>query len=746
MAYTIGKLREIVELAKRKKYDELEERWLEMTEAPTNEMRFYDATIRALLKNEARPHLAELLNVMAGALTSQGRAAEALEIVRLAWRQAPDMAELRDAAAGALRALHGDRPNFQHFHRTAGLDERAGLDQALRRFERMLSCDVGEVFEHKSLGIGVVEAIEPERQRVTIRFPGKPPREFTFEGVEQFLVKHERGGFRAERLRNPDDLKRMALANGPDFVRHVLKDFPEGLSQLDLKAMLLEGVLTREEWDRWWAANRKLIRRDPYIDSGRGPRSPLRVRTAPKTYYEGVAEEFADADTGTRQALIAEARKHIEEEAPPADFASRLLESLRAEIGALEAEDFAGRLERYFLARDLEQAFGAQAPADYDPKTLLKQAADAGAVIRSLSTADMQIRAQETLAAADAERARTSAAKMAPAATPRFAQWLIDWLIAQGQTDAAAIAVEQILGAPRRNPEVFLSVTRQYIEGEYAALAVEIEPHTIVREMAEYMKENQNEIDHGVPHAPTLRGIQMRMRNLLADNHFELLKQAVAPLTVADARNLLKVFESHSAFPDTFLPSLRQTIVAFRPELEGQSEAERAADIDPTVLYVTPDSLRKRRADLQHIRSVEIPKNSREIGEAAAMGDLSENAEYEAARHRQRMLFTRAEEIQNELEHVRLISPNWVRTDQVWIGTRLIVRDVATGQVEHYAILGAWDSRPEEGVYSYLTPAAAAFLRKRVGERVTVQRDNQPVEYEIVGIEKAALEEVKGEK
>jgi len=78
----------------------------------------------------------------------------------------------------------------------------------------------------------------------------------------------------------------------------------------------------------------------------------------------------------------------------------------------------------------------------------------------------------------------------------------------------------------------------------------------------------------------------------------------------------------------------------------------------------------------------------------------------------------------------------WVRTDCVWPGTRIEVRDAKTGEVETYSILGAWDSRPEEKVLSYLTPAAAQFLRKRVGDRVALQRPNaEPTEYEILKIE-----------
>ncbi|MCX8036529.1 MAG: hypothetical protein N3D11_05640, partial [Candidatus Sumerlaeia bacterium] len=75
--YTIEQLREIVELAKRKEFDALEERWLELAESPPANLRFYDSMARALLKNDARDRLTELFLIMASSLIERQRPAEA---------------------------------------------------------------------------------------------------------------------------------------------------------------------------------------------------------------------------------------------------------------------------------------------------------------------------------------------------------------------------------------------------------------------------------------------------------------------------------------------------------------------------------------------------------------------------------------------------------------------------------------------------------------------------------------------
>ncbi|MBM3334751.1 GreA/GreB family elongation factor, partial [Candidatus Sumerlaeota bacterium] len=704
------------------------------------EMRFYDSMARALLKNNARDRVAELFSLMAATLTAKGRAAEAVELVRIAWRYAPDLGELSESAVEALRALHGNRPNFKLFVSASDLDQRADLFRALERFETFIYCDTGEVFEHQTLGIGVVEAIEPERRRVAIRFSSKAVKEFTFEGVRDFLKKHERGGFRAERVRDPDGLKRRFLDEPVEFLHFVLKDYPLGLSQADLKNLLLDGFVSRDEWERWWSANRRAFRRDPWVDWGGGTHDAIRLRSEPKTYYEEVAAEFCESESASaRMSLIAEIAKHIAEEPPSAGFARQLFGALQTEFGNCAPGDQVGRLERIFLGRQLAKAFiNLELPREFDETAILRQADDPAQMILALSSHEFQCQAIQTLDMIDRTKTTKVCARIFPDAPARLAQWLVERLIAQGEVGAVSAAFETALRSPARNPDAFLWAARQFFADRYAALSVEIAPHEIVGEMADYIRELQNQVDSGSPNASTLRGVVARFKNLLADDQFEILRRAIIPLALPEAQAVCRLFESHAAFPDTYLSSLRHAVQQARPDLEEATAAAARDELDGTTLFVTAESLQRRQAELHHLRTVEIPKNSREIGEAASHGDLSENAEYEAARHRQRMIFKRAEELQHDVERARLIVPSWIRADCVWVGTRFQARNLDTGEVETYTILGAWDSKPDENILSYLTPAAAQFLRRRVGDKVAFQRSGaEPIRYEILQIEKA---------
>ncbi|MCX7014854.1 MAG: transcription elongation factor GreA [Candidatus Sumerlaeota bacterium] len=154
--------------------------------------------------------------------------------------------------------------------------------------------------------------------------------------------------------------------------------------------------------------------------------------------------------------------------------------------------------------------------------------------------------------------------------------------------------------------------------------------------------------------------------------------------------------------------------------------------------YVTAESLRRAREEYQQLKTVDIPANSRAIGDAAALGDLRENADYHAAKERQKMLFARVEELHDQIARARAIDPSTVSTDTIGPGTRVTARNEQTGAEERFTLLGMWDAAPEEHILYYNSPFASQFLGKRAGERFVVDMPSgEKVGYEALAIENA---------
>ena len=112
---------------------------------------------------------------------------------------------------------------------------------------------------------------------------------------------------------------------------------------------------------------------------------------------------------------------------------------------------------------------------------------------------------------------------------------------------------------------------------------------------------------------------------------------------------------------------------------------------------------------------------------ARSYGDLRENHEYKAAKEMQKLLMRRKAELETQLVRARGTDFASAATDVVSIGTRVKVTELDAQHSETFTILGAWDSEPEKGIVSYLTPIAQTLLNRKVGEEV---------EFELAGAKK----------
>ena len=151
-------------------------------------------------------------------------------------------------------------------------------------------------------------------------------------------------------------------------------------------------------------------------------------------------------------------------------------------------------------------------------------------------------------------------------------------------------------------------------------------------------------------------------------------------------------------------------------------------------IYMTGDGLARLKAQREHILHEELPENAKEIARAREFGDLSENAEYHAAREKQALLQARADAMGGELARAIVLTPDIVRTDAVTVGTRVRVRD-GEGHEITYTLLGPPDVDVGRGVINYLTPLGQALMGRKPGEHVQVDFDDGSRDVEILTIE-----------
>ena len=175
--------------------------------------------------------------------------------------------------------------------------------------------------------------------------------------------------------------------------------------------------------------------------------------------------------------------------------------------------------------------------------------------------------------------------------------------------------------------------------------------------------------------------------------------------------------------------NMRNRILEKHPEFKFYGTEEKT--VVTRGLIVTAKMLDQKKQQLEHIISVEVPENSKEIGEALAQGDLRENAEYKAAKERQQQLNSTASRLQDEIDRAQIFDPSTVTTARVSFGTTVFLLNKNTGKDEEYTILGPWESDPDNKIISYMSPLGNALMNAKENEELNFEINEQSYAYTV---------------
>ena len=152
------------------------------------------------------------------------------------------------------------------------------------------------------------------------------------------------------------------------------------------------------------------------------------------------------------------------------------------------------------------------------------------------------------------------------------------------------------------------------------------------------------------------------------------------------------------------------------------------------IVYLTEAGLQKLKDELDHLRSVERPAISAAIAEARDKGDLSENAEYDAAKEAQGMLEMRIAKLEDTVANARVIDESRIDTNTGQILNRVKMKNMTTGKVVEYTLVSENEANLKEGKLAIGTPIAQALLGKKKGEEVDVKVPSGMLRFEILDI------------
>lgn len=149
---------------------------------------------------------------------------------------------------------------------------------------------------------------------------------------------------------------------------------------------------------------------------------------------------------------------------------------------------------------------------------------------------------------------------------------------------------------------------------------------------------------------------------------------------------------------------------------------------------MTPFGFEKFSKQYEQLKNVERPKIVKEIEVAAEHGDFKENAEYHAAKEKQRLMDEQLARMADTLAVAQVIDPSTLEHARVSFGSTVVLEDMASGDEVTYTIVGGVESNPDKGLISFQSPLAKQLLGKEEGDEVRARLPGGEKEYEVVSV------------
>jgi len=568
-----------------------------------------------------------------------------------------------------------------------------------RHVEPLTLLATGGFCMHRSWGFGRIKTVDTVFARFTIDFPGKPGHTMDLAFAAESLKPISKDHILARKAMDLEGLRQMA-ARHLDLIKLVLNSYGGRATADQIQQALVPEVI-RDDWRKWWETARREMKKDGHFVVPLKKTEPVVFQEQETTLQNRLLADFRAAKgLRARVVVVGEFLKSAADLADKQAAAGEIIPALNADIASHQRTQPAVALEAIFARDELRAVAGLPPATDEitDTQIWTQDNVKFGPVLELIPAAKHH-RALESYKTANPERWHEILRGSLNIVSAKLCREFAALLIQEGKMDLLKETLARLINQHTASTELLLWLARDRSDAYADILGPEV-----FRAMLTAMERDQfNEKRSN------------RLREFILDDH-ELIAELTASADIEVVKDLTRALQFSPVFDDMDKRSLLARLVKAHPAVQSLVSGEQTRQ--DSALLVSWESLERRRGEYQELVQKKIPANSKEIAIARSYGDLSENHEYKAAKEMQKILMRRKEELETQLSRARGTDFSNAKIDAVGIGTIVQAVDLGANQSESFTILGAWDSDPERGVISYLSPVAQSLLNRKVGDEV----------------------------
>jgi transcription elongation GreA/GreB family factor len=569
---------------------------------------------------------------------------------------------------------------------------------------------------HRSWGFGKIKSVDTVFARLTIDFPNKPGHSMDLGFGAESLKAIPSDHILARKASDIQSLRQMAALHHLDLIKLVLQSFGGRATLEQIQQVLVPDVIA-DDWKKWWEVAKHELKKDGHFLVPAKKSDPIVYQAKEISLQERLMGDYRAAKgLKARLGVAHELLKNLADLGDKNMAAAEAIGMLNHEIASHLRTQPSLALEAMFVRDELAKATGlAPQEGELTDAAIWSQGLKPGQLLEQMP-ASKHKQALQSFKVATPDKWSEALLSIINSVSAKLCTEFAQLLIHEGKLDPLKDTLARLISQHTASSELLLWLGKERTDAFADILGPEV-----FRAMLTAMERDQfNEKKSN------------RLRDFILDDA-DLIADLIESADIEVVKDLTRALQFSPSFDDMDKRSLLARIVKIFPSIQAVISGEHVKQ--DTSLIVSWESLERRNAEYRELVDKKIPANSKEIAIARSYGDLRENHEYKAAKEMQKVLTRRKHELESQLVRARGADFANAKTDAVNIGTRVKVTEMNTKHVESFAILGAWDSDPERGVISYLSPVAQSLLNRNVGEEVEFELDGSKKRFRIEAIE-----------
>ena len=651
--------------------------------------------------------------------------------------------EVRKEIIECYTAKYGDLPHFQNALNDSNLSMSwRPLSDAISDFEKYIDFAKGNFVYHNDWGIGRIKAVNDEV--ITIDFfnleTGKTQfgQEMAIKMAVTTLSTLPKDHIWVIKCTHKlSDLKQMVLSDVKGTLKTLIKSFDNCADLKLIKKELTqkirkEGILTANEWTSWSQEAKKVLMTDPEFGNILDKKGFFEIRVKPITQEEKLFNVFKNKGSFF-------------------DKYSAYEDYLKAKV---EKNEFYNDMLDYFsdvyrTTGDIGEKISSWLILEDTDSSLPESFAELYSQIQDVKKAFCAIpERQKTLRERFLAKIKETVPEWADIYCSLFPcqldSYIPDTLIESGCSDKIKDVFKKVLDdfKTARKPFVWVCENEEsypFIKEimppeekilTQMILLLDITNREIVGKNKKNSEEDQKTSKKIVQY---LFATDKKKKGSLS--RFD---QYIRDADQKSAKQMLFRLEGVSGLSYEILNEFRKKLKEKYPNITFETGRPLEV-VGRGGTTVTQAGLDKKQEELKYIMEVEIPKNSKEIGEAIALGDLSENAEYKYGKEKQAMLNASVAKLTEEINSAQVFDKSNLDLNKISFGTKVTLLNMDTNQNAVYTILGPWESVPEKNIISYQAPLADELIGSEVDEELHFEINGTKYNFKVISIEASDL-------